>query len=85
MMDTFTFGKYKGVSVNKIIHENPNYVKWCADNVCFFILSPDQEALLNNEFENRLSKNETRRHMRKYGMHATEAMDFLEYDVPEYF
>lgn len=85
IMKTFTFGKYKGQEISKIIHTNPNYVKWCAENVSFFNLSVEQGVMLHEELEKVSYDSEVRYLMHRYGMHATEAMDFLDYDVPEYF
>ena len=84
-MKTFTFGKYKGKEVGKIICSDPQYVKWCVENVSFFTLSIEQEILLKEELEQIAYDREVNQMMRRYGMHATEAMDFLEYDYPEYF
>lgn len=41
-METFTFGKYKGQSIESVIKSNPNYVLWANDNVSFFTLSDEQ-------------------------------------------
>ena len=84
-MKTFTFGKYKDKEVSKIICSDPQYVKWCVENVSFFVLTIEQEILLKEELEQIAYDKEVRNMMYKYGMHATEAMDFLDYDVPEYF
>ncbi len=29
----FTFGKYKGRTVSDVYNEDPNYIKWCAENI----------------------------------------------------
>ena len=40
----FTFGKYKGKSVDKIAIENPGYFLWAKKNVAFF--HPDENLTL---------------------------------------
>lgn len=30
---TFPFGKYKGRTIEDVFREDPNYVKWCAENI----------------------------------------------------
>ena len=77
-MRTFTFGKYKGSLVSDVIRKDPGYVKWCEANIYWFSLTEDEQQIL-------LETTETRKLMRKHGMHASEAMNFLEYDYPEHF
>ena len=81
----FRFGKYKGVNIDKVIHSDPRYVQWAEENVSFFSLSSVQKETLTEEIEKLNLKSEARLLMRKYGMHSTEAMNFIEYDRPEYF
>ena len=83
--EIFRFGKYKGVNIDKVIHNDPKYVQWAEENVSFFSLSSEQKETLREEIEKLNLNHETRSLMRKYGMHATEAMNFIEYDYPEYF
>lgn len=83
--EIFRFGKYKGVDIDKVIHSDPKYVQWAEENVSFFSLSSEQKETLREEIEKLNLNRETRLLMRKYGMHATEAMNFIEYDCPEYF
>ena len=80
-----TFGKYKGSTVVHVIHINPRYVQWAEKNIPFFSLSPTQKRNLEVELERRELEHEANKLMRKYGMHVTEAMDFIEYDYPEHF
>jgi len=84
-MKMMTFGKYKGKTVDQVIHINPRYIQWAEENVHFFSLSPTQKRNLEEELERRELEREANKLMRKYGMHVTEAMDFIEYDYPEYF
>jgi hypothetical protein len=35
-MKTFNFGKYKGLSIQRVAFTNPNYVKWAIENVAGF-------------------------------------------------
>lgn len=83
--ETFKFGKYKGIDIDKVIHSGPRYVQWAEENVSFFSLSSVQKETLTEEIEKLNFKNETILLMHKYGMHTTEAMNFIEYDYPEYF
>ena len=83
--EIFNFGKYKGIDIDKVIHSDPKYVQWAEENVSFFSLSSEQKETLREEIEKLDLNCETRSLMRKYGMHVTEAMNFIEYDYPEYF
>lgn len=83
--EIFNFGKYKGVNIDKVIHSDPRYVQWAEENVSFFSLSSEQKEILREEIEKLDLNRETRSLMCKYGMHITEAMNFIEYDYPEYF
>lgn len=84
-MKEFTFGKYKGMSVDQIIHVSPRYVKWAEDNVPYFTLSTAQKRNLGEELEKIEHDREVRYLMKRFGMHASEAIDFIEYDYPEHF
>ena len=81
----FRFGKYKGINIDTVIHSDPRYVQWAEENVSFFSLSSEQKEILREEIEKLDLNRETRSLMHKYGMHVTEAMNFIEYDCPEYF
>lgn len=50
-MDTFTFGKYKGKSVDAICYENPKYCIWAHENVKFFSLTLEQLTKANNRID----------------------------------
>ena len=84
-MKMITFGKYKGKTVDQVIHINPRYVQWAEENVEFFSLSPAQKRNLEEELERCELEREANKLMRKYGMHVSEAMDFIEFDYPEYY
>lgn len=83
--EVFKFGKYKGIDIDKVLHSDPKYVQWAEENVSFFSLSSEQKETLREEIEKLNLNRETRSLMCKYGMHVTEAMNFIEYDCPEYF
>ena len=34
--EIFKFGKYKGINIDKVIHNDPRYVQWAEENVSFF-------------------------------------------------
>ena len=83
--EVFRFGKYKGIDIENVIHNDPRYVEWAEENVSFFSLSSMQKEILRQEIEKLNSRNEINLLMRRYRMHATEAMNFIEYDYLEYF
>jgi hypothetical protein len=84
-MKMMTFGKYKGKTVDQVIHINPRYIQWAEENVSFFTLSDSQKRNLEEELEMIDHNREVKSLMKKYGMNVTEAEDFIEYDYPEYF
>ena len=49
------FGKYKGWSLSYVISNNPNYIKWCIENVSGFELTKEE----NNELKKSLYKQRT--------------------------
>lgn len=63
-MEKFTFGKYKGHTVNSVIDFEPAYVMWVISNVNFFTLSNEQKTRLSRKYsewklhtpQNELSK-----------------------------
>ena len=50
-MEFFTFGKYKGEKVMDIIKNNPEYVRWCGQNVAWFELTVEQAKELSKQME----------------------------------
>ena len=84
-MKTITFGIYKGKTVEQVIHINPRYVKWAEENISFFSLSSEEKLKLERELEKLEEHYITLKLMRTYGMHSCEALDFVEYDYPEYY
>ena len=44
---TFWFGKYKGDTVASIIICDYQYVKWCLENLLWFSLTEEEQALFN--------------------------------------
>jgi hypothetical protein len=90
------FGKYKDKTILQVIEENPAYIVWCIRNVKNFTIDDNLSKELCKQYDEHFRKynqtqangytnNDVQRLMRKYNMHATEAMDFLEYDVFEYY
>jgi hypothetical protein len=91
-----TFGKFKGKTILQVIEENPAYIVWCIRNVKNFTIDNNLSKELCKQYDEHFRKynltqangytnNDVQTLMHKYNMHATEAMDFLEYDVPEYY
>ena len=86
--EKLTFGKFKGMSVLDVLDKQPSYLVWCVRNVPFFKIDEGLKKELIRQYEEHLKKQKgalTRVYMRKYSMHATEADDFLEFDVPKHF
>lgn len=92
----FNFGKYKGKTILQVIDENPAYIVWCIRNVKNFTIDDNLSKELCKQHDEHFRKyNQTQVNgytstdvqilMNNYKMHATEAMDFLEYDIPEYY
>ena len=90
------FGKYKGKTILQVIDEDPAYIVWCIRNVKNFIIDDNLNKELCKQYDEHFRKfnrtqvngytnNDVQILMRKYNMHATEAMNFLEYDIPEYY
>lgn len=50
-MENFTFGKYKGEKIMDIIKDNPEYVRWCGQNVAWFELTVEQAKELSKQME----------------------------------
>lgn len=42
LSDVFMFGKYKGLSIQTVLLQNPRYIAWCIKNVAGFMIT--QEA-----------------------------------------
>ena len=56
----FTFGKYRGLSVEDVIKFNPDYVLWAAENLSTFVLPPDVKRGCLNEARRREQDSLTR-------------------------
>lgn len=46
----FTFGKWKGRCVGEIMMKHYNYVKWCIENIPFFALNKEEQALYHSKW-----------------------------------
>ena len=46
----FDFGKWKGYYIGEIMMIFPKYVEWCLENVSFFKLNKEEEALYNTSW-----------------------------------
>lgn len=94
--NSLTFGKYKDKTILQVIEENPAYIVWCIRNVKNFTIDNNLSKELCKQYDehfrnynrsqvNGYTNRDVQILMHKYNMHATEAMDFLEYDTPEYY
>ena len=91
--NTLTFGKYKGKTILQVIKEKPAYIVWCVRNIKNFNIDNTLAKELCRQYDEHfwkysLSKyNDNIRILmdKPYNMHATEAMDYLEYDTPEHW
>jgi hypothetical protein len=62
MQDIFTFGKYKGSSLEDVIYDDFKYIVWCLDNLEWFqvteavyeelikYMDKEMEGMRNNDF-----------------------------------
>jgi hypothetical protein len=46
----FTFGKWKGRCVGEIMMKHYSYVKWCIENIPFFKLNKEEQALYDSKW-----------------------------------
>ena len=95
--NVFTFGKFKGKTILQVLDKNPSYLVWCIRNVKGFSIEPDLEKELCRQYDEYYRKYELAKvngyissdvkllMEKPHNMYVTEAMDFLEYDVPEPF
>ena len=37
----FTFGKYKGMTLESVCADNPNYISWCVEHIDWFYVDAD--------------------------------------------
>lgn len=51
----FDFGKYRNRYVGEIMMIDPQYIKWCIENVSSFRLNKEEEALLNTSWKYSVS------------------------------
>lgn len=42
------FGKHKGKTINEILEEEPTYIRWCVENICWFKLSEKDEKKVHS-------------------------------------
>lgn len=70
-----TFGKYKssGLTVEQIIIDDPEYMRWVVDNVEWMSLDGDAQELLDSQPENRSI---TRKNNVTYYRHRGEREDW---------
>lgn len=45
--DVITFGKYKGNTIDDVIHDDYGYIEWCLDNLAWFKISENVYEQLN--------------------------------------
>ena len=39
LVETITFGQYKGYKIGNVIEQDARYIQWCLNNVSFFTLT----------------------------------------------
>lgn len=69
VQDVFTFGKYKGNTVEDVIHDDYGYIVWCLDNLEWFKVDEYVYELLTTTMD-------------KY---YESKRDYFEYWMPEEF
>lgn len=87
--EVFKFGKYKGQTILQVLDKNAGYIVWCIQNVKGFQIDENlkQEILRQHskwqyQRENAQCNAQIKALMEKPNyMHATEAMDFIEYEL----
>lgn len=47
LYQSLQFGKYKGEQVQDIIEKDPDYIRWCLDNIDWFGLTKEAKAVLH--------------------------------------
>lgn len=82
---TMQFGKYKGMRVLDVIDKDASYIVWCIKNVNGFELDEklDKEIVAQYKRHQQNLHNDTNQtlHLIKvHGMHASEAIDYIEND-----
>lgn len=88
--DVMTFGKHKGSAILDVLNEDPSYLVWCIKNVSGFKIDEVLKEELLRQYERHQNRpsNEMKMElslMRNYGMHVTEAMNFIDFDdFPHY-
>lgn len=80
----FTFGMYKGMTLQKILIENPSYIQWCILNLDHFNLEED----VFDEFQNinpnfKFSEDATNK-LQSNWEDELDAQDYFQYDEPDY-
>lgn len=58
LADELMFGKYKGMTLEEVIYEDPGYIQWCIENIKDFVLADKAYILYTTELE--LSQSEER-------------------------
>ena len=81
--DVLQFGKYKGRTVLEVIDTNPSYIVWCIQNVKDFVIDKRLSDELVDQYERhqRRLRNDSAQInslMDKCGMHASEAIDYID-------
>ena len=53
----FTFGQYKGETVDYVLGIDPSYVEWCSENISWFDIDVFvQERIVENEFSDNVKR-----------------------------
>jgi len=80
----FTFGMYRGITLQKILIENPSYIQWCILNLDHFNLEEDvfdEFQHINPNF--KFSEDATNK-LQSNWEDELEAQDYFQYDEPDY-
>lgn len=51
--DKFSFGKYKGKTLQEVLSDNCDYVWWCLQNIEYFTVEPEVEKVVEKHHEER--------------------------------
>jgi hypothetical protein len=84
-LDTiFTFGKYKGYSLQYVFELNPGYIQWCILNLEHFNIEEDVFGDFLNINPNFKFSEEATNKLQCNWEHELDTQDYFQYDEPDY-
>ena len=80
----FSFGMYKGMSLQDILIENPSYIQWCILNLDHFHVEEEVFDEFQNINPNFKFSEEANNKLRSNWEDELDAQDYFQYDEPDY-